>query len=907
MPTSQLAVPDRTTGRLVVKFHDEIRARPQNGAVRSVARYDLRAFNIIIRRYGLSARPALSPSPERLAEIEARAAAYSGQAQPDLAGMLYVEGDGGVPLAAAAALNNLDYVEFVEYEPELSTQQAATGACCQQGGVCVVVTFDQCAAANGTYLGDGTTCGGPCGACCQQDDTCIEVSPDFCVAIPAPAGPGVFVGGNCDAVDCSELDEPDCGVALTGDCFDPNNGSPYCDLEQLCVDVCDIDPFCCDDTGDVVWPGRGGTGVGHWDEWCADHALEFTGSFFGGPGPPPPVNDPAAATPSFADAQGYQTAASWSAPPPANIAWALRYDADGWPNLLDGYSGEGYDLQGIWNVGEILIDVGIADRNLTRGRSIKVGVVELAAFIYGPNDRGALGTERPYRHEDLHGKVVVEGPNNAFLIIPGSADSTGDHGTATLSIIGAIDQDAAGNPVSGLSPSASLAAEVGMVGMVPDAKLYFFSAATVSGGGLVDAIARALDAGFGPGDVLSFSITLAGTCNTLNNSFSVATMLSAANGAGVTCCIAAGNDCCNLDTNPWEGDTGAIIVGGCFPGRGPSFNQYCRLPFSNYCQTCDENTHQVHISAWGTTVASAGYGDLFVGNSNNANNRSYSSTFGGTSAATPMVASLVASLQGLSKMMWGIPLSPGTMRSLVSGHGFWQCGLSPDNLPGSTAIPFFPCLEGTAIMNHGDWNMDETGNLIALSNISFTSAFRVAEEVVAGSFFDGNPLVDEIEILVGQLIEGNVNSIKASDDAHLVISSELTNPTGPEVSKRGDIITGLVTDVLVESHVQFDNVDNLTIAAETFVTSGAGIVLCYIYNWDFGQWMVGGVAFLTGDPDEVVFFPIGNASQFIHSGDQQVRFRIQTVSGAFGPTYEAFHDFIGLTAGGNPIVPSDGP
>jgi hypothetical protein len=173
--------------------------------------------------------------------------------------------------------------------------------------------------------------------------------------------------------------------------------------------------------------------------------------------------------------------------------------------------------------------------------------------------------------------------------------------------------------------------------------------------------------------------------------------------------------------------------------------------------------------------------------------------------------------------------------------------------------------------------------------------------------FGENPLVDDIQVLVGQLVHGNVFSIKESDNNHLVITSALTQPTGPEVSKRGDIITGDVTDLLVRAHTEFVGAEDLTISAETFVTGGAGVMLCYIYSWDISQWLVAGVAVLAGDPDEVVTFPIGNATQFIHGGDRLVLFRIQTVSSAFGPTYEVFHDEIVLEAGGNPLVPSEGP
>ncbi|MHC4219048.1 MAG: S8 family serine peptidase, partial [Planctomycetota bacterium] len=806
------------------------------------------------------------------------------------------------------------YVEFVEFEPEFVLKQVTTGACCQMqaGGLCIEdVTATQCTGLpGGVFLGVGTTCGGPsCGVCCQTNDACVVVSPDFCADIPAPNGPGVFVEGelDCATFDCAELDDPDCGVAGTGSCFDPENGTPFCDDENCCEDVGDMDPFCIDDTEELIWPGRGGTGVGHWDAWCADHALELCAGVFGGGSlPPAPAYDPDAATPSFTDAQGYQTPQGWGFPVPANIGRALRYTADGTPNLLDGYSGEGFDLQAVWDVGEILIDSGLAPENLTRGKTIKVGVIEHAAFV-----AGALGLESPYLHEDLDGKVITETEQEFnWLIIDGSADSTGHHGTATLGIIGAIDHDAAGNPVSGLSPTESLAEEVGMVGMAPDADLYFFSNATVGGHGTQDAIVRALDAGFGPGDVLSFSIGPGG-CGTLNNSPSAATLMSVATATGVTCCIAAGNDCCNLDTTTGGIDSGAIVVGAVFPGVASQgeFNTYCRLPFSNYCQGCTDLTGTaVHLSAWGTAVATLGGGDLYTGTSTNAFNRTYQNDFGGTSAAAPQIASAIACLQGLSKMMWGIPLSPGLMRGLVSGHGYRQCGFSAGNMPGSTAIPFNDCTEGGWIYSNGDWNISETGNFVSrpASTVAFTDLFRVAEEVVVAQFWDGNPLVDGIQVLEGTLISGNAFSIKSADDMYLVVSSALTTPNGINVSERGDIISGNVTDVLIQAHVVFGGANSMNIGIQSRVSAGAGLVLLYLYSFDFGFWMVGGVGFV-GGADTNLTFPVGNAGQFIRDSDKQVRFRIQTVSGAFGPTYEVYHDFIGLTAGGNPQVPSDGP
>jgi hypothetical protein len=274
--------------------------------------------------------------------------------------------------------------------------------------------------------------------------------------------------------------------------------------------------------------------------------------------------------------------------------------------------------------------------------------------------------------------------------------------------------------------------------------------------------------------------------------------------------------------------------------------------------------------------------------------RKYTPTFGGTSSATPQVAAAAACLQGLAKQFWGIPLSPEQIRVALGAPA--PVPLDPPRLFG-----------GFGQFCTLDLDPDEGPNLIGLyPNVAgtFGSAASVILNQSGISFFGENPLVDDIQVLVGTLVHGNVFSIKASDNNHLVISSRTTTPSGPEVAKRGDIISGNITDVLIRSHVNFSNVDDITVTAETFVTGGAGVLLLYMYSWDFGRWLVAGVDVLDGDDS---IFPVGNANQFIRDSDKRVLFRLQTVSSAFGPDYEAFHDWVELDAGGDPHVPSDGP
>jgi hypothetical protein len=93
-----------------------------------------------------------------------------------------------------------------------------TGACCIPGASCQMLTLEACAAAQGIYMGDGTSCDVPgiCptwGACCLGDGVCVEDTDESCGAIglyfypdvpcepnpcpPADTGACCFNDGTC--------------------------------------------------------------------------------------------------------------------------------------------------------------------------------------------------------------------------------------------------------------------------------------------------------------------------------------------------------------------------------------------------------------------------------------------------------------------------------------------------------------------------------------------------------------------------------------------------------------------------------------------------------------------------------------------------------------------------------------
>ncbi|MHC4415851.1 MAG: S8 family serine peptidase [Planctomycetota bacterium] len=998
-PTVELQVPDNPTGRLVIKFVDDVTARAKpDGTLETFASPNLAEAREVCDNFELRVRPALTLSEDKLAGLQARAADLSGYAQPHLGNMLIIEGGGESLLAAAQALNELDTVEFVYCEPEYIVYQPATGACCLPDANCQDgLTFDQCSDAGGTYQGDASACDadGVCGACCKAGDVCEDSIQTLCVLPDEYQGDGTL----CANTDCSQADEPDCGEPGTGDCFEINGDlfcADVCDgtvCTGCCEDVCAVDPFCCEE--DATWPGRGAP---TWDAWCVEHAFSICGGGIpdnicqsstngpcfethpeagcsdegcclevcsvestccefewdalcvelaidictptGGcilPGPTCVVLTEAECTaqggvylgdgttcaggltPNFTPAQGYLTAGSYvqengSIPP--EIIPGVKFDVDG--ILLPGYEGQGYDLQRLWEIGDLLAapppQGGNIGPNRTRGLGIRIGIVEHSAFV-----ETAIGPAAPYRHEDLHGKVIPE-PGQTPIIIPGSQNMTGNHGTACLGIAGAIDHDASGNEVEeGLSPDQSLAEEVGIVGVAPEAELYFFPIVSVEepGGRLLDAIANALDI-FGPGDVLSFSIGPG--FGTLASNEGPWLMLRLAADLGVTCCLAAGNDCFDLAGNPQAGDPSggdarvdcdAIIVGACYPGRGPG-NVHCRLGFSNFCrgpECADEAA--VHVAAWGTSVATLGYGGMFRPGGDL--NRSYTNTFGGTSAAAPQVAGLVACLQGLAKQFFGIPVMPDQIRFIVSNNGWNQCGFrDPEDLPGNDDP--LPC--------GGDWDFDQPPNRIGGTTgetLSYSDPFTAGEALISSGIFDGSPLIDGITILRGNLLFGNRSSIRASENNYLVIGSQFTTPSSKPNSSSAPttpqyVAYGQITDLLVEAHADVPDVNAMLVSVESHVSGGTGLMFVEMYDWQIKRWIFAGFTLLgladppdQDPPQPIPAFPIGEAARFVRPSDDRVLIRIWTLSvgGSFGggigqvegTEYRTFHDLVDLAVG----------
>ncbi|MCZ6734339.1 MAG: hypothetical protein O7C65_00940, partial [Planctomycetota bacterium] len=231
---------------------------------------------------------------------------------------------------------------------------------------------------------------------------------------------------------------------------------------------------------------------------------------------------------------------------------------------------------------------------------------------------------------------------------------------------------------------------------------------------------------------------------------------------------------------------------------------------------------------------------------------------------------------------------------------FPQClvpACDEDLLPGDPNIdPPNPCV--------GDLDPDGDPNVIG----PFPRAVGCGLSVITSNWFDSAPLIDDVMILRGNLVYGNVFSIKASDNNYLVIESEYTTPShsggGPENPQY--VGFGEVTDVLVTAHGDLPGASALQVEVETHTSSGTSFMFVELWDWNWNRYTVVGFALLTGlveGLDTLYPFPVGGAARYINQLDQRVLIRVWTLSvGGDSPpgfglppnSYRVHHDLINL-------------
>jgi serine protease len=250
-----------------------------------------------------------------------------------------------------------------------------------------------------------------------------------------------------------------------------------------------------------------------------------------------------------------------------------------------------------------------------------------------------------------------------------------EHGTAVLGVLAAGDN---GYGMRGIAPSASVGAA---------AYRFYYPGTNI----LLTSIARAIDeaaARLGPGDVILIELQRSGPDSGLDcpcgggcDDFEYVPVeykgadfdaIRHATATHVVVVEAAGNGSMNLDDPRYGGrfdrnvrDSGAIIVGA---STGPLRNPSCSTNYGS----------RVDVQGWGGGVATLGKGDLAKVNGSDQR-QWYRSSFGGTSAASAMVAGAAAAFQS-ALIARGLPrLFPEEMQYVMVKVGYAQ-GTSPKHI-----------------------------------------------------------------------------------------------------------------------------------------------------------------------------------------------------------------------------------
>ena len=520
-----------------------------------------------------------------------------------------------------------------------------------------------------------------------------------------------------------------------------------------------------------------------------------------------------------------------------------------------------------------------------------------------------------------------------------------DHGTAVLGVIGANWSTTSPLPGAATFPpnltirqngAAGVTPNIGVVGLAPDADLYFFPLATSTVADRQDQAwfnaAETLDAG----DVICAAyrpVAISDNEPNLNYWPDTSAFMQLANSLGICTVIRAGDrgvDMASL-TLP-EGDQNVMVATAVTPGL-----PYKRLAdgtrASNYTTTAADYA-SASASGFGLGVVTCGKGP---GRSNYlgyntisyagaspypspasdpwiVNAQSYTNNFSGTGAAAAQLAGCVAQVQGFTKQFYGLPMGPQICRQLMAG-GKYE-GRNRDGTPRLTPPPAgYAYLSEQLVDSSCDsigtltWDFcpaavgNLTGNMLnprgAMVNALLNPIFHTPS--ISDSFFiRGTYLFGSIYSLAS--IDGNLAAATPVRTKAHVPYNVPANVPGGSVRYLGN---GLTTDLYLtgelESGLPMNNTLNVEVTLFSVQQENMYIML-EMFDQRLGRWREAGAATMLAQGDTEVDFTVANASRFINAGDESYSMRIITLdlnSPNGGPTavYPVAYDQILVTAG----------
>jgi hypothetical protein len=936
-PTESLVLPidpvtgeNWSTGRLIVKFRDELgvwATRTPSPLPVSLNGSNIAEAEQILIQSGSTVQQWINRTPEQLATLAARAETYSGRPQPDLTSIVFVDPPAKSLVDVARALNDLDETDWVVIERRMTTMQQGcdpTNAviCNAPNPDCPPPQFGNCnpdPGAQGDPPNDQYGCADV--TCCNLVGSilpdCIDVDADrgwdsYCAAIANVYCFGTIYDSNNaalapeDRYDPCLRDEVNGGPdpifaayipLISAGCFEPHVFGG-CNQPDCCNSVCLTDPTCCSVS---------------WDSYCVTLAFQNPDTCSGTSEVAPTPNLAATVaqvqeetifgtTITAPRARGLQ--AYTVIEPVLGATGVVPAPAPGLEFLQSGFRGGGFNLAGLRDLAEqFSLNYQGGVEPIVNGRTINVAVIEFGAFVNHedfvlatPSEADGTGgtpLEQP--------KVIAE-PGQTIILLP-QADTEPDHGTACLGEIVAADNG------------------FGVTGIAHEAQGWFFPIVSLEEGPrLQTAIVSALET-FDAGDVMSFSIGPgggpfcgAGTHPTLVSNPAIWTLIRLGTDLGITSCIAAGNSSAAVEPEGGEIRSGALIVGASWPGQqlfpiNPG-GSYCRLAFSCW-HAGDDELSVVDLMAWGTGIATTGYGATFNGQTapdtpplEADRLRDYTGGFNGTSGATPMIAGLVACLQGWAKQIYGdMPLSPEQVGTVLKGSGFQQCSISysSPNFPGNDECP----AAGDAIVGDGA----ETRHRIGQDPVDPGNFGRFPEIVSAATAtltsISWPSLVTNYRVITGtERTPRSPYRLRADDGISVELSTE-RRKAGASVAGIVYLTGGWITDLQVQASYDGDleELVGLGITNVAAASRPSVIRICYVRNFTTNRWRLVGVDVMPEQfaPGVFAVAPFEDVSSYVDPNTGAVEVRIFTSGLGSTPSHLIYHDFVQV--GPNPFIP----
>ncbi len=555
------------------------------------------------------------------------------------------------------------------------------------------------------------------------------------------------------------------------------------------------------------------------------------------------------------------------------------------------------------------------------GNNVKIAVLDWSAHLQEQTNDAGLdlgGIHEELTHVILEGEATghdeIELVFDENLTGPLAAYSA-DHGTAVLGVIGA---QWGPNSAPGVDINTRLENNFGVLGLVPDAELYFFPLATVEKptGRQEDAWLNAIGT-LDLGDVICAAYQPVATNDTqpnLNYWSDSNSYLEIAKNLGIVTVIKAGDgglDLGGIDVP--DGEQGAIVATAVSPGT-PYKRMADGTRASNYTTTGDYSI--VTASGWGMAVTTCGKGtssrDNYLGyntllyddptNAHDVHRFAYTNNFGGTAAAAATAAGVAAMLQGFTKQIFEIPMGPEPLRQLIAGGKFqldkdgqsillWR---DPD-----TEVNNSVCSD-----NSLTWDMcdDDNAEWLTGSLVDPRGSFLNA---IYNPIFE-TPNIDEIIVIRGDYMGGNKNSVSAVDTSYFSIFPTWVNahslypvPSGVpfgNVSYRGN---GLTTDLYVtgalDGGIPFSN--TLELSIDLAPTTPQRLFL-RAFMWDFynNRWRTSTASAILPQGSEEAEFEIDNAAHYIDPTTNEYHLRLVTLgnnsNGGPDAAFPVFYDQI---------------